>query len=283
MKNNSVIPLFIHLLMAALVVTLFTMLLPDLKPFVKQAITYLMISVVSIEGISLWRKQHTYVKVSRLVFYSLVSTVLLFLLIHYITAFTALVDAKGIESVLMEFDSAAKFIFIIICFFQPILLPLPEAVTVPAGSAVFGSFTAAYLSYIGTISGIAVMFFIARAGGKKLVNKKHLWKYQEYTAKSETAFLFLLFIFPILPDEIICIGAGLGSVSIRKFLMIASLSKLITSILLAYSVSLAGHLSLEPAESVLLLSIILAVLYTMTIWIKRRWINDSIPSLKSEE
>lgn len=246
-----------------------------------------MISVVAIEGISLWRKQHTYIKVSRLVLYSLVSTVLLFLLIHYITAFTALVDAKGIESVLMEFDSAAKFIFIIICFFQPILLPLPEAITVPAGSAVFGSFTAAYLSYIGTTSGIAVMFFIARSGGKKLaeklVKKKHLLKYQEYTAKSETAFLFLLFIFPILPDEIICIGAGLGSVSIRKFLMIASLSKLITSILLAYSVSLAGHLSLEPAESVFLISIILAVLYSMTIWIKRRWINDSTPSLKSEE
>lgn len=45
----------------------------------------------------------------------------------------------------------------------------------------------------------------------------------------------MLFILPILPDEIICIGSGLAKLNGYKFIGIAAISKLITSISLAYS------------------------------------------------
>ncbi|MFE4145182.1 TVP38/TMEM64 family protein [Peribacillus sp. YIM B13472] len=143
---------------------------------------------------------------------------------------------------------------------------------VPAGSAVFGSFTATYLSFFGTISGIAVMFFIARIGGQRLtlrlVKEKHLQSYQKYMQKNETAILFLLFVIPILPDEIICLGSGIGGVSFSRFILIASLSKLMTASSLSYSVELAKALSLTGKELISAVSLAAGGLFILSLGVK---------------
>ncbi|MBL3641855.1 TVP38/TMEM64 family protein [Bacillus sp. RHFB] len=193
-------------------------------------------------------------------------------LIFYTTKFLILTDANGLKSVLGGITVKGKLLFLLICFLQPIMLPLPEAVTVPAGSTLFGSFTAAYLSFSGTISGIAVMFLIARIGGQKLtlklVKEKHLQSYQEYVKKNETAILFLLFIIPILPDEIICLGAGIGGGSFRRFILIASLSKLMTATSLSYSVELAKFLSLTGQELISAVSLAAGGMFILSLGVK---------------
>lgn len=50
--------------------------------------------------------------------------------------------------------------------------------------------------------------------------------------------MILLFIIPILPDEIVCIGAGISKVNLKKFLIIALLSKSIIFFTLVYAVEL---------------------------------------------
>ena len=56
--------------------------------------------------------------------------------------------------------------------------------------------------------------------------------------KNETLVILMLFILPILPDEVICVGAGLAGIDAYKFIGIAALSKLITSFSLSYSLKL---------------------------------------------
>lgn len=77
-------------------------------------------------------------------------------------------------------------------------------------------------------------------GGNKLVNKlvepKQLEKYKKFVVKNETSVLIGLFILPILPDEVVCVGAGVSGVSFKKFISIAVLSKIVT--VFAYSQSL---------------------------------------------
>jgi uncharacterized membrane protein YdjX (TVP38/TMEM64 family) len=212
-------------------------------------------------------------------------------MIFYTANFLVMTDAKGLESVVGGNTLLGKLLFLLICFLQPIVLPLPEAVTIPAGSAVFGSFTAAYLSFFGTISGIAVMFLIARHGGQKLVLKlvkeKHLRSYQQYVEKNETAILFLLFIIPVLPDEIICLGAGIGGVSFSRFLLIASLSKLMTASSLSYSVELAKGLSLTGQELIMTVSFAAFGFIILSIGVKwllnKRKKNSSIHYEKNAE
>lgn len=60
-------------------------------------------------------------------------------------------------------------------------------------------------------------------------------EFKNFVVKNEIVVLIGLFILPILPDEVICVGAGISGVSFKKFIIIAVLSKIIT--ILAYSQS----------------------------------------------
>lgn len=159
-----------------------------------------------------------------------------------------------------------EIIYFFTCLVQPIFLPIPEAMTVLTGSATLGSFKAFILGFLGTTIGILIMYFLSVLGSKKiidkLVNEKYLEKYKKYVKNNEILFTGLLFIFPVLPDEIVCVGAGITGISFKVFLPVAILSKLITSFTLAYSWEVANVLSLSKMELMLieLLILILVVL-----------------------
>ncbi|RBP88415.1 putative membrane protein YdjX (TVP38/TMEM64 family) [Cytobacillus firmus] len=213
-------------------------------------------------------------KYSRLALIYMFSLLLIVFMTFYLTKILVLTDAYGFERMLREYEAEGKLIFFLVCFLQPILLPIPEAVTLPAGSAVFGPAAAAFLGFTGTLSGIIVMFLTARIGGLKLVarfiNERHLIKYQKYMERNENTILMLLFVIPILPDEIICVGAGIGGVSFKKFLGIASISKMATSLLLAYSLSWANALSLSGSQLLLVVSAVIGVFYSVSHLYKKK-------------
>jgi uncharacterized membrane protein YdjX (TVP38/TMEM64 family) len=177
------------------------------------------------------------------------------------------------EILFHENHIVASFIFFTICFLQPILLPFPEAATVGAGSAVLGSFPAASISFAGTLSGIMIAYFIAKIGGQKLIRKwvkeHHIKQYERYVSRNEISILLILFVIPILPDEIICFGAGISGVSFMKFLIIAGVSKLITSFSLAYSVDLAQSLALNNTQLILLVIVILGIVMLTSVISKK--------------
>ncbi|WP_186430681.1 TVP38/TMEM64 family protein [Clostridium sp. BSD9I1] len=160
--------------------------------------------------------------------------------ITLISSVIVLIHNNGLEYILKRSSSVGKLIYFLICFLQPIILPLPEPVTIMAGSAVFGSTYGFIIGISGTIVGVITMFWIAKVGGNKLVNKlvepKQIEKYKKFIIKNEIVVLIGLFILPILPDEVICVGAGISGISFKKFIVIAVLSKIIT--ILAYSQSL---------------------------------------------
>jgi uncharacterized membrane protein YdjX (TVP38/TMEM64 family) len=110
------------------------------------------------------------------------------------------------------------------------------------GSTILGPFKGAAIGFMGTILGIIVMFFIAKFARRSIINKivddKKLDKFNRYIQKNETLIILMLFILPILPDEVICIGAGLAKMNTYKFIGIATISKLVTSISLSYSLEL---------------------------------------------
>ncbi len=52
------------------------------------------------------------------------------------------------------------------------------------------------------------------------------------------AAIALIFVLPILPDEVICVGAGVAGINTYKFISVAAVSKIITSVSLSYSLQL---------------------------------------------
>lgn len=171
------------------------------------------------------------IKITKINLFIGIFTFLLFTIFR-ITMFNELIKENGIESTLNSYEALGKIIYFTICFLQPIILPLPEPVTITAGNVVFGKFIGFALGFLGTILGIVTMFIVSRIGSNKLklnlISHKNLEKYNNLVAKNETFILLLLFIFPVLPDEIICIGAGLSPIKLKKFASIALISKFIT-------------------------------------------------------
>uniref|UniRef100_A0A1S2L1U0 TVP38/TMEM64 family membrane protein n=1 Tax=Anaerobacillus isosaccharinicus TaxID=1532552 RepID=A0A1S2L1U0_9BACI len=189
--------------------------------------------------------------------------------VYLISAFLSLTGTFGLEQLLRNYLEYAKLLYFFICVVQNIVLPIPEAATIIAGSAVFGSFHAFVIGLAGTLIGVSTMFFLTRYGGSKLIakliNEKHLTYYHQLVQKNETLYLFTLFIVPILPDEIVCIGAGLSKMSIKKFLMIAIISKLVTTFIYSYSIQLVTLLSLTTSQITLILSTMMIVLFFLTL------------------
>lgn len=274
--------LLLHIVVAALAIYLLLDFLPTIVTVYKVIFTLTIIGICILDVYLVLSNHLKLLKLTKIALSIVLLCIVIVILIYYITKFLVFADMYGIEQILIDHKSTAKLLFFIICFLQPIFLPLPEAVTLPAGSAVLGSFEGAYLGFLGSISGIVVMYFVARIGGLKLVSKlikeKHLKSYQEYVSKNETIILTLMFIIPILPDEIICVGAGISKVSFKRFLIIAMLSKFVTSTLLSYSVYLAKLFSLTTSQLVLASSIIITFIFLLSLIIKK-----SIKKANSEQ
>ncbi|UOY92354.1 VTT domain-containing protein [Ectobacillus sp. JY-23] len=247
--------------------------LPTLLP------VYKMIGIIFVSGISLFAliafilKQNALYNLFRIIsIYFFVAVIAVFLT-YLISSFIVITDAKGLETIFREHMSFAKLMYFAICFAQPLILPLPEAVTVVAGSTVLGSFTAFFLGFLGSVAGIVTMFFISRIGGmklvKRLVNEKQLQQYHQFLEKNEVLILIVLFVIPILPDEVICAGAGISGVKVRRFLLIAILSKAITSFSLAYSTKIAEAFSLSAFQLTVFTSLAVLLVMSMT-WIVKK-------------
>ena len=155
-------------------------------------------------------------------------------------------------------------VYFIICFLQPIMLPFPEPLTIMAGSTVLGRFNGAIVGFLGTTLGIVTMYFISRYAGEKfilkLVKKEKLEKFNKYIRKNETLILLMLFIFPILPDEVICIGSGIAKLNVYKFINIACIAKLITAFTLSYSIEIFNF----DTQTMMICFVLIAIF----IWIK---------------
>jgi uncharacterized membrane protein YdjX (TVP38/TMEM64 family) len=131
-----------------------------------------------------------------------------------------------------------ELLYFITAVIQPILIFTPEAITIASANALLGSEKAFFIGYVGIMIGIIIMYAIGRFGRDgliaKIVKPEKLAKFQDYNTKKELVVLITLFIFPILPDNVICIGAGLAKLSFRNFIFVALFTKLITTFIYSY-------------------------------------------------
>ncbi len=170
-----------------------------------------------------------------------------------------------------------RLTYFLICFLQPILIFTPEMLTISSGVYLFGKFQAFIIGYVGIVLGIIVMYFIGRLGRKKIFKKiikdDALEKYNAYVEKSGPLILPLLFLFPILPDNVICAGAGISKVDFKKFLIIALITKLITTSTYAYSIQIFNFFVTDK-KTILGIIIFIVIFFIIKHFIIKRRQNE---------
>lgn len=182
-------------------------------------------------------------------FYKTGLVTLILLLITSIILY--ILEASGvlykIDSVedLREFISSyggwSVVIFLIVQIMQVTVVPIPGVVAIGAGVLLFGPFVGALLSFVGITMGSVIAFYIGRCLGYRvaswLVGEEDLKKAMNAVKGKDKVILTFMFLFPFFPDDLLCFVAGLSSMSPKFFLIMITVTRLVSTFTTAYSVN----------------------------------------------
>ncbi len=131
--------------------------------------------------------------------------------------------------------------FIALQVVQVVAAPIPGEATGILGGFLYGPLVGTVLSTIGLSLGSYFAFALSRNFGRPLtdrfVNKATMDRF-DYLLHHKGAFLvFLLFLIPGFPKDILCYILGLGHLTTLEFLAIASTGRLLGTIMLTFG----GH------------------------------------------
>ncbi len=132
----------------------------------------------------------------------------------------------------------APLIFVFIQIVQCVIPIIPGGVSLLIGVYVFGPWMGFLYNYIGIILGSTAAFFLARIYGKAfvrvIVNEKSYNKYISWLDRNQkkfNVFFAVAMILPGMPDDIICMIAGLSKMKARTFILTLLWTKVPTIIL----------------------------------------------------
>ena len=112
-------------------------------------------------------------------------------------------------------------VFIALQFAQVLFAPIPGNVTTLVGGLIFGFYKAMLFSLIAVTLGSMAAFGLSRCLGLKLVNRwmgeEKVQHYQKLVEGKQTSALFIMFLMPFFPDDLLCFVAGLTDMSWKRF------------------------------------------------------------------
>lgn len=138
------------------------------------------------------------------------------------------------QAYLVKLGILAPCLFILIQIVQVVYPVIPGGLTCVLGHVVFGPFLGFIYNTVGIFIGSLVSFMLARKYGaqfaKIFVSDDTYNKYIPCLDKGKyfDRFLAAAFILPGFPDDFLCMVAGLGKMSLRKFTAIFLLAKPVT-------------------------------------------------------
>lgn len=154
----------------------------------------------------------------------------------------------GLDKKFYDFDSLKAFIvdsgywgfavFIGLTVFQVVVLPIPAALTIVLGVAIYGATVSFVLSTIGTMIGSIISFMLGKVFGRRLCNWMFGAEQTEKYAKllnEKGRFLFIIMLlFPAFPDDMLCMIAGITDMSYLYFTVVCALTRPVMIGLTAY-------------------------------------------------
>jgi uncharacterized membrane protein YdjX (TVP38/TMEM64 family) len=160
-------------------------------------------------------------------------------------AFQFFMDRERLQGFLNSLGPLSFIGFIMLQALQVIAAPVPGEVTGLIGGYLYGSYWGVLISTIGLTLGSFIAFFLSKTFGRpfvdKFVSKATLDKY-DYLLHHKGAFLvFILFLIPGFPKDILCYILGLGHLSTREFLAISTVGRFAGTVLLTVGGSYLRH------------------------------------------
>ena len=143
--------------------------------------------------------------------------------------FTLFEDVTSLREYVASFGIWAPLIFFCLQFLQVIISPIPGMVTTLAGGLLFGFINAFLISLIAVFLGSIVAFLLGKLFGRPLVEriagKEIVEKYMQSVSSRQKIVLFMMFLLPFFPDDILCLIAGLSAMRLSYFSVLVLISR----------------------------------------------------------
>lgn len=151
-------------------------------------------------------------------------------------ALDLLLDRERLLDFIQRHHAYAVLLFIGLQALQVIAAPIPGEATGFAGGLLFGPVGGIVYSTIGLTLGSWAAFMLARLMGRPLVEslvRAETMRRYDYVMRHKGLFLvFLMFLIPGFPKDILCYILGLGHMRQRDFLAISVSGRLLGTVLL---------------------------------------------------
>jgi uncharacterized membrane protein YdjX (TVP38/TMEM64 family) len=135
--------------------------------------------------------------------------------------FSMFESAEDLREYVAGFGAWAPLAFFGIQVFQVILAPLPGSVTTLFGGLFFGFWKAMLISVAAVLTGSVILFLFSKCLGRplvvKMIGEKRVEKYMKNLSARQFWVLFMMFLMPFFPDDVLCLIAGLSAIRIPGF------------------------------------------------------------------
>lgn len=180
------------------------------------------------------------------------------------------------ESAKQFIQSAGIFgpiIFMLVQAAQVVIAPIPGQVSGLVGGYLFGPWLGTLYSLVGASVGFLIIFALARKLGRPFVERffsKELVGKFDYITKSKGSWaLFLIFLLPAFPDDLICYLAGLTKIPISRLLLVSIAGRLPGYLVLSLTGAGLAYENMNPIVITLAAALII---FGLAFW-QRAWLQ----------
>ena len=164
---------------------------------------------------------------------ALAAVLLLFLFLCWglwATGFFQVVHSpQGMQDYIRQFAPYSHLVFFLLQLISVIVAPIPSNLTTVAGGLLFGCWVSFLITTAAVILGSIIVFQLSRRLGQtfaqRFISGKAWERYGDMIRRKRDIFLFLAFLFPFFPDDLLCIMAGLTEIPFRRFLFLVLLGR----------------------------------------------------------
>lgn len=179
------------------------------------------------------------------------------------------------RDVIHSYGYTGIFVFISVQILQVVIAAIPGEVVQIAGGYIYGEWLGALYLILGAIVGSVIAFFASRLLGyplvKAFVSEERLVKFKSLLERQKSdIIMFILFLLPGIPKDILTYIAGLTPVKPLKFLSIAIVARLPALFVCAY---IGANLEEKNYLRVVVLSAAAVVLFFLGVLFKDQVID----------
>ena len=168
----------------------------------------------------------------------LVFVVVLAYVFEVIGIFEVADNVNDMRDFISQFGVSPKWIFIALQFVQVLFLPIPATISILAGLLLFQPHQVVLYSMIGIMPASIIMFFFGRYAGRGMVNwiigEETTNKYLTMIKGKDVSLLTVMFLMPFLPDDTLCVVAGLSTMKFWYFTIVIFITRMILCLFSVY-------------------------------------------------